>query len=160
MSADTICELTLQSVGPFDLPLAAALHARCFDDPWREGAIADLLAMPGSFGFLASLAGQPVGLAIALAAGGEGEILTLCVAPECRRKGVGSRLLAEVSNRLGKEGCWRLSLEVAVDNLPACFLYARAGFAEIGRRAGYYRRAKGQTAAAIVLAAALIVAPE
>jgi len=145
----------LQPLGPFDLAVAAALHAGCFASAWNETAMAELLAMPGSFGIIARIGEQPVGLVVALAVGTEAEILTLGVLPTCRRRGIARRLLAAVADRLTGAGCRRLLLEVAEDNLAARALYGALGFAEIGHRPSYYRRSPGTAAAAIVLARAL-----
>ena len=46
-------------------------------------------------------------------------------------------------------------LEVAKDNAPALALYERFGFAKVGERSGYYRRADGTRATAIVMRKAL-----
>ncbi len=144
--------LTLRPLGAFDLAVAAAVHAGSFDDPWTEGAINELLAMPGSFGTLACLGDQSIGIVLALAAGPDAEILTLGVLPDFRRRGIARRLLASVSERAGDAGCDRLLLEVAEDNEAASTLYRGLGFVEIARRAGYYRRPVGTAVAAIVLA--------
>jgi len=148
-------DVQLQPLGPLDLAVAAALHAGCFDHAWNEAAIAELLAIPGSLGTLAHIEDQPVGLVIALAAGAEAEILTLGVLPKFRRRGIAAGMLASVANRLSGAGCRRLLLEVAEDNEAARALYGKLGFAEIGRRPSYYRRAAGAVAGAIVLARAL-----
>jgi len=145
----------LQPLGPLDLAVAAALHAGCFDSAWNETAMATLLAMPGSFGAIAQIEDQPVGLVVAFAVGTEAEILTLGVLPKFRRRGVARRLLASVADRLNGAGCRRLLLEVAEDNVAARSLYGTLGFAEIGHRPSYYRRSPGTAAAAIVLARAL-----
>jgi ribosomal-protein-alanine N-acetyltransferase len=42
-------------------------------------------------------------------------------------------------------------LEVAEDNAPALTLYERFGFVKVGERAGYYRRADGTRATALVM---------
>lgn len=144
----------LQPLGPLDLAVAAALHASCFDHAWNEAALAELLAIPGTLGTLAHIKDQPVGLVIVLAVGGEAEILTLGVLPKFRRRGIAARMLASVADRLSGAGCRRLLLEVAEDNEAARALYGKLGFAEIGRRPSYYRRAAA-VAGAIVLARAL-----
>lgn len=142
----------LRPLEAFDLAVAAALHAGSFDDAWTDVAIGELLAMPGSFGTLAYLGDQPVGLVIVLAAGPDAEILTLGVLPRFRRRGIARRLLAAAGNRAGATGCERLLLEVAEDNEAAQMLYRRLGFVDIARRPGYYRRPAGAAVAAIVLA--------
>jgi len=66
------------------------------------------------------------------------QILTVGVVPAAQRRGIGTELVhvleAEARNRKAIE----LLLEVRVDNEPAKALYAREGFAELGRRKGYY----------------------
>ena len=46
----------------------------------------------------------------------------------------------------------KMFLEVAADNPAAIALYRKQGFAEIGRREGYFARANGQPATALVMA--------
>jgi ribosomal-protein-alanine N-acetyltransferase len=149
---DNLDGVVLRPLEAFDLAVAAALHAGSFDDAWTEGAIGELLAMPGSFGTLACLADQPIGIVIALATGPDAEVLTLGVLPNFRRRGVARRLVASVDERAGAAGCERLLLEVAEDNEAAYTLYRRLGFVDIARRPAYYRRPVGPAAAAIVLA--------
>jgi [ribosomal protein S18]-alanine N-acetyltransferase len=143
---------TVRPLDPFEIAIAAALHAASFEQPWNETSIAGLLAMPGSFGLLAVAAAQPVGLAIALATGAEAEILTLGVLPRFRRHGIGRSLLAAVTDRLARAGGARLLLEVAADNVAAQALYRDAGFLEVGRRPGYYQRVSGPAVDALLLA--------
>jgi ribosomal-protein-alanine N-acetyltransferase len=49
-----------------------------------------------------------------------------------------------------------LFLEVDGDNLAALKLYHRFGFVKVGERAGYYRRADGKPATALVMRRNLI----
>jgi [ribosomal protein S18]-alanine N-acetyltransferase len=140
----------IRPLGPFDLGLAAAVHAACFDEAWSTKAIAEILAMPGSFGFIAFAQDKPAGLVIALAAGAEAEILSLGVVPACRRRGIARRLFGAVASRLAERCATHLHLEVAEDNLPGRALYRSLGFAEQGRRPGYYRRDQGRVAALLL----------
>jgi [ribosomal protein S18]-alanine N-acetyltransferase len=142
----------LTSIGPFDLAVAAAIHAACFDDAWNDSAIAELLAMPGSFGYLATISDTSVGFAMALLLGEEAEILTLAVLPDFRRRGLGRCMLTTIVARCEQAGRSRLYLEVAEDNAAARELYRTAGFTAVGRRPGYYRRGQGSAVAAVVLA--------
>jgi [ribosomal protein S18]-alanine N-acetyltransferase len=152
--SDDSDNVLLQPLGPLDLAVAAAVHAGCFESAWNEAAMAEILTMPGSFGALALVGDQPVGLVIVLAVATEAEILTLAVLPKFRRRGMASRLLAWAINRLSGSGSQRLLLEVAEDNVAARALYGKLGFAQVGHRPSYYRRLAG-TAAAMVLARTL-----
>ena len=131
--------------------LLAALHAACFDDAWSARSIGAMLATPGAFGLLAGAGDDgPAGFILLRAAADEAEILSLAVLPAARRRGVGRRLLAEAIDRLVEAGVRRLVLEVAENNAAARGLYAGAGFAEVGRRPGYYRQGPRLVAALIM----------
>ena len=78
--------------------LLAALHGRCFEDAWSTQAMAEVLGSPGAFAYVAVVpadgtADQPVGFALARRAGDDAELLTLCVLPDARRRGMGAALL-------------------------------------------------------------------
>ncbi|HZV84470.1 MAG TPA: GNAT family N-acetyltransferase [Brevundimonas sp.] len=125
----------------------ADLHAGAFDAPWDAAAFATLLDQPG-----VAAAVTPDGFILIRTVAGEAEILTLAVRPAARRRGVGADLLAQALILAAAGGAGRIFLEVAEDNTAARALYAGAGFAEAGRRRGYYGRKDGPAADALVLA--------
>jgi ribosomal-protein-alanine N-acetyltransferase len=132
--------------------VAAALHeASGFHKPWNARAFAELLAMPGSAGRLALIGGEPAGLVLWRIAADEGEILTICTLPARRRNGVGRHLLAAAIAATAAAGVRRLFLEVATDNAAAIGLYRGFGFAEDGRRRGYYAGPGGPVDALILV---------
>lgn len=155
MTANIRDQIALQMIGVAHLGVASAVHRGCFAESWGERAIAELLAMPGSFGLLATIDGQPAGLAMAYSVEAEGEILTLCVLPAHRQRGIAAGLLMAVLDKLVRQGCRRVLLEVAADNMPAHALYGKAAFKEVGRRVGYYRRSASLNIDAVVLAATI-----
>jgi len=130
-----------------ELAILARLHGACFADAWSETTLAELLASPGVFAFLAD-GGE--GFVLARAVAGEAEILSIGVVPAYRRKGIGRRLLSAAAVEAKRRGAKHLFLEVASDNGPALALYRGAGFARVGRRAGYYHRAAGAVAAEVL----------
>ncbi len=65
-------------------------------------------------------------------------IITIDVAQEMRRSGVGALLMDAAEAHLMGLGCKALTLEVAVNNHDALAFYKRRGFQAIGRRRGYY----------------------
>lgn len=133
----------------------ARLHAGMFESPWGEAAIAALLAHPGSVALIATQ-GSPIdvaGFALAQVAADEAEILTIGVAETARRHGVGRRLVDGILRAAGRAGAKTVFLEVADSNTAARALYAKTGFAEIGRRKGYYARTSGPPEDAITLKA-------
>jgi ribosomal-protein-alanine N-acetyltransferase len=69
---------------------------------------------------------------------GEGEILNLAVAPECRQRGVGRALLKAGLNCAQEAGARRIFLEVRRSNVGARALYTSSGFTQDGCRSNYY----------------------
>lgn len=130
-----------------DLPVALAdLHAAAFDAPWSPAAFAELLSQPGVI-----LEAEDRGFILVRVALDEAEILTLAVRPEARGGGIGARLTQAAAARAAMLGADRLHLEVAEDNASARALYARLGFATVGRRLRYYQRPDGSSADALLL---------
>jgi len=124
----------------------AAIHAEAFETPWDAASLSALLDSPGVL-----LTAEENGFILIRVVADEAEILTLAVRPGARRSGLGGRLVAEAIARAAALGADRMFLEVAEGNVAARALYARAGFAEAGRRRGYYARADGHREDALVL---------
>lgn len=78
----------------------------------------------------------------------EAEIENICVAPACRRSGVGEMLMEEMLRLAAERGADRVFLEVRAHNEPAKALYLKKGFAESYRRKNYYQ---GPTEDAIIM---------
>ncbi|MDJ1007658.1 MAG: GNAT family N-acetyltransferase [Paracoccaceae bacterium] len=150
----------------------AALHVRSMThaSPWSAAAFAGLLAQPGVFLLTppSSLARKypeerekqsvshgakrhSIGFALGRLAADEAELLTLAVDPAARRCGIGRGLLGQFEAEARARGATAAFLEVADDNAPALALYRAAGWAEAGRRPGYYLRAAGDPANALIL---------
>ncbi len=68
----------------------------------------------------------------------EASINNVVVDREFRRRGLGTRLIAELNENLRQRGVKKVFLEVASRNLPAIRLYQSCSFKEISRRKGYY----------------------
>lgn len=134
----------------------ARLHAACFTTPrpWTATEFAALLKDRHC-----DLIERPDGFALIRSVAGETELLTIAVDPGQRRKGIGAQLLAQAMIRARRRGSETCLLEVADDNAAAIGLYRSAGFAETGRRPGYYRLPDGQRASAVIMARALTPNP-
>jgi ribosomal-protein-alanine N-acetyltransferase len=125
------------AAAPAHAELLAAMHARCFpDDAWDVRAMRDILAMPGSFGFL-----DERGFALGYVAAGSCDLTTLGVLPEHRRAGAGAALLAALVEEAKRRGAGAILLEVAENNAAARNLYEKFGFSVEGIRKNYYRGA-------------------
>ncbi len=143
----------LRQAGAADSGSIAALHARLFSLPWDERAWHTLLTAPSTHtlciddvpdkGIVAFIVGR--------VAADEAEILSLGVAAHLRGRGHAGRLVFAFTDWSRRRGVKGLYLEVAEDNAAARAVYARAGFAEVGRRRGYYVSHSGSNHDALVL---------
>jgi ribosomal-protein-alanine N-acetyltransferase len=127
----------------------AVLHALAFTDrprPWTVAEFDALIHQPGCL-----LAAVPGGFALGRLAGPEAELLTLAVHPEARRRGLGRALVRAYEADAAAAGAQESLLEVAVTNTAARALYAGLGYAEAGRRRGYYTREGAPAIDALVL---------
>ena len=112
----------------------AAIEQASFTDPWSRGSLLDEIQKGRLF---CALQGDRVAGSIVLwMLAGDCEIASLAAAPDWRRQGVASRLLAFA---LG-QGAEAYYLEVRRSNTAARSLYDRHGFKEIGHRKNYYRK--------------------
>lgn len=114
----------------------AAIHAAAFppDEVWSATVISLHVGLPGGYGFV-----DPRGaMVLARTVMDEAEILTLAVHPAARRQGLGRDLLQAAMQRAAETDAQTMFLEVAEENVAARTLYAKCGFAEVGRRKRYY----------------------
>lgn len=117
-----------------------------FSHGWEEEDFERLLANRAVTCLAAASSGESRGFAgfvLFSRAADQAEIITLCVAPRFRRKGVAAALMAHCIAMLEASGAQSLFLEVAEDNTAALGLYAMLGFVEVGRRPRYYDTGPG-----------------
>jgi len=127
----------------------ARLHKRAFEPQaraWREAEFERFLEDPNVI-----WAGDRRAFALARIGRDEAEVLTLACDPDHRRKGLASACLLALMEQASRSGVRWVFLDVAADNRPALGLYAKMGFGEVGRRAGYYRRGSATPVDALVL---------
>lgn len=65
-------------------------------------------------------------------------ILSVAVAPEDRRQGLGTRLMEAAEKLCHERGCSSIRLEVSTQNLPAFEFYRRLGYRTNGVLYRYY----------------------
>jgi len=144
-------EPVLSEARPRDARAIAKLHAVSFRRGWSDGEFERLLIERNVIAHRAMRGRALDGFILSRLAAGEAEILSVAVSPARRGAGLARTLLNLHMRRLAGLGARAIFLEVDEDNTAAQRLYARAGFREVGRRAGYYQHAGGNTATALVL---------
>ena len=144
-------EPAISEAGLRDASSFARLHAASFRRGWSDGEFGQLLNERNVLAHRATRGRALDGFILSRIAAGEAEILSVAVASARRGQGLARTLLNLHLRRLAGLGARAVFLEVDEDNTPARRLYARAGFREVGRRAGYYQHAGNKAAIALVL---------
>jgi ribosomal-protein-alanine N-acetyltransferase len=121
-----------------DAAAIAALHAASFQRGWGEDEVHRLMLDRAVVAHRATAGRTLIGFILSRMAADEAEILSVAIAPAWRGRGLARPLLDLHLRRLAGLGALTVFLEVGEHNAPACRLYGRAGFQEVGRRQGYY----------------------
>ena len=131
---------------PSHLNGAAELEKLCFSSPWSASSL-ELLTNDGiGVGYLLTIPAAPGSEPSVAAYGGmlitvdEGQITNIAVHPDHRRKGYGAAITRALLRHAKDAKLESVSLEVRVSNTAAIELYKKAGFAEAGRRKGFYAK--------------------
>jgi len=127
----------------------ALVHAEAFERAWTEDEFDTFLEQETCEARLATAdQSEPVGLILWRRLADELELLTLGVALNHRRRGVGQCLMREMIRCSNGDS---ILLEVGAGNTSALGLYAQFGFKTVGRRVRYYRRGEDGREDAMVM---------
>jgi [ribosomal protein S18]-alanine N-acetyltransferase len=129
---------TIAEVRERDAAAMAAVHAASFQRGWGENEFQQLLSDRNVVAHRAMVGRTLIGFILSRLTAGEAEILSIAIAPTWRGRGFARQLLDLHLGRMAGLGGRTVFLEVGEQNAPACRLYRRAGFYEVGRRPGYY----------------------
>ena len=130
----------VESGSEADLDQVVEIERASFSDPWSRDSFVRALDEPVVHFMLARDAGRVAGYVVAWFVADQGEIANLAVGPVARRRGIGAALLDATIAEASRRGVSDLFLEVRDSNRAGRALYASRGFAEVGRRRGYYRK--------------------
>jgi len=152
--------LALQPMALSDLDTVLAVEVRAYPYPWTRGNFADALKAAYRAWLHRDDAGALCGYFVAMPGVDELHLLNLTVAPEHQGRGLGRSLLDAVLDEAHALSAARVLLEVRHSNERARRLYAAQGFAEIGRRRGYYPARLGREDAIVMQRAVPAAHPE
>ena len=126
------------------LDAVMAIEAGAYPFPWSHGNFVDSLAAGYDARVLYDDEGAILGYFVAMAGVEEMHLLNITVAPRAWHLGHGRFMLDALEALCRERGARQLWLEVRVSNERARAIYRRRGFAEVGRRKGYYPDARGK----------------
>jgi len=138
--------LVLEAAEEEDVPALVDLEARCHTHPWNARSfreeVEDLsrgqVLVVRSPARRAEPARGIVAYCVYRVVAGEMHLVNLAVAPEERRQGLASFLLARALRQGRRRGAERVFLEVRRGNRAAQALYERFGFRSVSVRRDYY----------------------
>ncbi|MCI0355381.1 MAG: ribosomal protein S18-alanine N-acetyltransferase [Acidobacteria bacterium] len=133
--------MTIRHATPADVARLIALERHAATAAhWAEADYERLFAAGGPERLALVLEeAEVVAFLVARGVDAEWEIENVAVAGAARRRGLGTRLLGELLNRLRARGVESVFLEVRESNRAARALYEKWAFVENCRRADYYR---------------------
>ena len=120
-----------------DVAAVMATEKRVYPFPWTKGNFTDSLAA-GHSAWVCREDGVMVGYAVMMLVLDEAHLLNLSIVAGRQRRGLGGMLLEFLGGVARQAGATRMFLEVRPSNAAGLGLYRHYGFAEIGRRPGYY----------------------
>ena len=138
--------LTLRHYRPEDFPRLLEIDYACFVEgiAYPEEEMRYFLARRSAITLVAKDEDKIQGFVIAdrfrsrRGAHTMGRIITIDVAPEAQRTGVGTLLLNSIEEELKRAECDYVSLEVAVDNQQALRFYKKHGYSVLKVLPRYY----------------------
>jgi ribosomal-protein-alanine N-acetyltransferase len=129
--------LKIRSLTYADLPQVIAIERRAFPTPWSLAMFVLELSKPSGICLAAVRGERVVGYLVCSRYDRVWHVMNVAVAPERRRGGVASELIAQLLEQAGRE--LPFTLEVRVSNRDAIAMYEKLGFRSAGVRPRYYQ---------------------
>lgn len=141
---NSLRNLTFEPMCLSDLQQVLDIENECFEDPWSATYFTLSLKRPRSYDFfyVARCEDTILGYIVFAVLYEEAHILNIAVPIAYRGQGIGKYLLASALEMIAAHDGREVFLEVAVNNLPAQYLYRQFGFRIYGTRKNYYGRHK------------------
>ena len=132
-----------------DLDEVILIEQEVFLFPWTRGNFGDSISS-GYQCYVLEVNSHIFGYGVMTTSSGEAHILTLSIASECQREGLGEKLLQYFISLAKEHQAQSIFLEVRKSNLGAAKLYERIGFRQVATRAGYYPAMGGREDAIVM----------
>lgn len=141
-----------------DLTEIIAVERQAFPVPWTHGNFVDSLAADYPAEVLRGPRAELLGYWVAMPGVDEMHLLNITVAPAWQGCGLAVLMLDRLVAECRRRGLTQLWLEVRLSNERARAVYARYGFAEVGKRRAYYPVVSGPREDAILMSLAVMPA--
>lgn len=138
-------------LGFADIEQILAIEETVYSHPWTRGNFLDSFYSGHEAAGLRNKSENLLGYFVLMSVVDEMHLLNFSIAAEWQRQGLARILLDKMSERAREKNILSILLEVRENNQRAIDVYQRYGFAEIGRRKGYYPATEGVREDAIVM---------
>ena len=132
--------LLLREMSEGDSDQIEQLEQKIFNDAWTKAGIDETFRQSHAFIVVAEEEKKIQGYCIVYYVMDEAEIARIAVAPGCRKKGLGSRILEKTEEICTSKGVTRLLLDVRASNETAISFYRHHGFQKDGIRKKFYEK--------------------
>jgi ribosomal-protein-alanine N-acetyltransferase len=121
-----------------DMPEVLAIEAQSFEYPWSDADFIRSLRQRNCIGMVAEHEDRVVGFMIYELHKSRIHVLNFAVAEDCRRRGVGSQMIAKLCGKLSVQRRSRIVLAVRETNLAAQLFFRENGFRAVSVLRCYY----------------------
>jgi ribosomal-protein-alanine N-acetyltransferase len=127
-----------------DMPAVLAIEKASFEFPWFEEDFVRSLRQRNCLGMVATLSSTTriydhvIGYMLYDLNKSHIHLLNFAVDPDCRRNGVGTKMIEKLVGKLSKSRRSRIILEVRESNLDAQLFFREHGFRAVSVLRGYY----------------------
>jgi ribosomal-protein-alanine N-acetyltransferase len=123
------------------MPAVFAIEHQSFECPWKKTEFIHCLANRNCLGMVAEHGDQErvAGYVIYELQKNWMRVLNFAVAPDYRRRGVGSQMVAKLVRKLCAKTRNKILLETRETNLPAQMFFSKNGFRAVSVLRGFFR---------------------
>ncbi len=136
---------------PSDADALANLHAQALPSGWPAADFEAFCANANRIVLKAEDSGGLLGFAVVQFAADEAEILSVAVAKEAQRCGIGSAILAACIAECEQKTIAHIYLDVAEGNAAALGLYGKFEIGVLARRPNYYQAGRSVPETALIM---------
>jgi len=133
---------TFKPITVDDVSQLMTVEVNCHSHPWSEKTFKSCIG-ERYFGSYLVEDSNIIGFYVGEYILEEATLMDICVSPDFQGKGYGKYILNHYQQAAKQLGAKTLFLEVRAKNISALMMYINDGYAEIGRRTGYYPSAVG-----------------
>lgn len=135
---DFLTEVRITPMKSEDVSAVAEIERECFSEPWSEKGLSDELTNENAVFFVAKILDETVGYMGMHTVLDECYVANVAVRANCRRKGIGRKLLRYAEKKARERSCSFISLEVRASNESAIGLYSSESYEKMGERKDFY----------------------